>query len=92
LPADDFSIRWSREVDFDPGRYLFRAKADDGIRFYLDGNPAIDEWHESRGSGVYAVNQALGGTHRLVVEYYGRGGDASVKFWWTRVRSGPSRE
>jgi hypothetical protein len=92
LPANDFSIRWSREVDFETGVYLFRAEADDGIRFYLDGTRAIDEWHENRGSAIYSAERTLSGKHRLVVEYYERGGDASVKFWWTRVRSGPSRE
>jgi hypothetical protein len=92
LPADNFSIRWSREVDFSAGIYRFRAQADDGIRFYLDDNLLIDEWHESRGSEIYSVDEPLNGRHRLVVEHYERGGDASAKFWWTRVRSGPARD
>jgi hypothetical protein len=92
LPADNFSIRWSREVDFGTGLYRFRAHADDGIRFYLDGNLLMDEWHESRGSEIYSVDAPLSGRHQLVVEHYERGGEASAKFWWTRVRSGPARD
>jgi hypothetical protein len=92
LPADNFSVRWSREVDFETGIYRFRAQADDGIRFFLDGNLLIDEWHEGRGIEIYTVDETLSGRHRLVVEHYERGGEASAKFWWTRVRSGPPRD
>ncbi len=85
--TDDFSARWSRQVDFDTGVYRFRARADDGIRFFLDGNLVLNEWHDSRGSQVYSTDLTLGGQHQLVVEYYEHSGDALIAFWWTRVRN-----
>jgi hypothetical protein len=41
----------------------------------------IDEWH-SASDDVYFVDLGLEGTRRIVVEYYERGGDARVRFWW----------
>jgi hypothetical protein len=82
IPADDFSVRWSREVTFRPGFYRFYAWADDGIRVYVDGELEIDEWRLSKGDEVYTADLHLSGKHRVVVEYYERGGDARVRIWW----------
>lgn len=84
VPADDFAVRWSRQVRFDPGMYRFFARADDGIRVYLDGNRIVDEWHSSAGDTVYTVDLHLDGTRSLVVEYYDSGGRALAHFWWER--------
>jgi hypothetical protein len=90
LPADGFSARWSRQVAFEPGIYLFNAQADDGIRFYLDGQLLLNEWHNSDGKQVYAVDKTLTGSHRLVVEYYEDRGGALARFWWRRVGDTPT--
>jgi hypothetical protein len=85
LPDDNFSVRWSREETFVPGRYRFYALADDGIRVRVDDNVAIDEWHDSRGDTVYTGELALEGTRDVVVEYYEHGGNALVHVWWNRI-------
>lgn len=86
LPHDDFSVRWSRRYDFNGGRYRFQARADDGIRVYLDGKRIIDEWHDSNGDDLYTVERNLSeGSHKLVVEYYEDSGDALVRFNWKRI-------
>jgi hypothetical protein len=92
LPRDEFSIRWSRTVDFRTGIYRFRMRADDGIRFYIGPDLAVDEWHDSDGNQLYSVDRTLFGEHQLVVEYYERVWDARVQFWWTRVQRGPIRD
>ncbi|UCC65143.1 MAG: hypothetical protein JSV36_08970 [Anaerolineae bacterium] len=92
LPDDNFSVRWSRQVNFETGIYRFKARADDGIRFYLDGHRILDEWHDSIGDTAYQVELTLTGKHQLVVEYYEHGWDAWVRFWWKRLRLGPVRE
>ncbi len=84
LPADKFSARWERWVDFEAGVYLLYAQADNGIRVYLDGKLVIDAWY-SNGQEVHMIDQALGGTHHLVVEYYDNGGAALARFWWNSV-------
>jgi hypothetical protein len=85
LPADHWSARWSRSVNFEAGLYRFSAMADDGIRFYLDGQLRINEWHDSSGSEVYSVDLAVSGSRQLVVEYYERSGSALSRFWWQRI-------
>ena len=85
LPSDNFSARWSRQVTFAPGRYRFYALADDGVRVRLDGATIIDQWHDSDGQRVYTADVNLDGTRNVVVEYYERGGNARIHFWWSRI-------
>ena len=86
LPADDFSTRWTRQMSFQAGIYRFHARADDGIRLYVDGKLMLDEWHESDGADVYVVDVPLvTGQHKLRVEYYERSGNALAELWWKRV-------
>jgi hypothetical protein len=82
IPDDDFSARWSRVVDFEPGIYRVYARADDGIRVELDGNRVIDEWHNSNASELYAAEISLSGPYQVDVEYFERRGAAKVSFWW----------
>jgi hypothetical protein len=90
MPSDNFSVRWSRQVNLTPGRYRFHAWVDDGIRLYIDGERVLDEWHDRSGDGVYSVERLLSGQHRLVVEYYERQGEALVKLWWERIGDWPT--
>jgi hypothetical protein len=90
LSRDNFSVRWSRRIDFTNGRYRFEARADDGIRVYLDGHRIIDEWHSSNGDQRYTVERDLAGSHKLVVEYYEGSGDARVDFRWNRIGDTPT--
>jgi hypothetical protein len=85
LPADNFSVRWSRKVRFTAGLYRFLVRADDGVRVYADDNRILDEWHSSNGEAIYQVELALEGKHRLRVEYYEAGGQARVEFWWQQL-------
>ncbi|HEX9925684.1 MAG TPA: PA14 domain-containing protein [Anaerolineae bacterium] len=85
LPANDFSARWSRRVSFNNGFYRFYARADDGIRVYVNGHRIIDEWHNSNGSPLYSADLNLAGSYDLVVEYYQEGGGSLIDFWWERI-------
>jgi hypothetical protein len=87
IPSDDFSARWVRQVEFEPGIYRFSARSDDGIRAYLDDSKFIDEWHASSGNEVYTKELTLDGTHWVKVEYYERGIYAKIQFWWEKISS-----
>jgi hypothetical protein len=82
IPSDNFSIRWDRTVGFDSGLYRFYARADDGIRVEVDGERIIDEWHTSNASETYTAEVSLSGSLDVMVEYFERGGNAKVSFWW----------
>ncbi len=89
VPADRFSVRWEQWLTFKSDVYLFLAQADNGIRFYLDGQLLIDAW-QSNGKDVFTVERTLSGMHQIVIEYYESGGAALVKFWWSPVRGSVS--
>jgi hypothetical protein len=84
LPKDNFSVRWTRQVTFQPGIYRFNAWADDGIRVYVNDQPVVNEWHTASGE-VYTVDLSLDGARRLTVEYYEQSEEARVRFWWKRI-------
>ncbi len=83
IPADNFTVRWSRLFDFkEAGDYRFLADADDGVKLYVDGWLIIDEWNTDRATvhaGVFADIKP--GIHTVVVEYFESGGYARIKVW-----------
>jgi hypothetical protein len=86
LPADEFAVRWSRWLTFEAGLYRFTARADDGLRLYLDGQVIVDEWHASDAAVTYRVDVPVtAGPHSLLVEYDERSFRALVKVGWERL-------
>jgi hypothetical protein len=85
LPNDNFSIRWTRRLDFADGVYRFSVQAANGVRFYVDGALILDAWRDNVGSEVYVVDQRLSGSHQLKVEYYKHSGVGMFIFWWGRL-------
>ncbi|HSJ54808.1 MAG TPA: PA14 domain-containing protein, partial [Anaerolineae bacterium] len=70
VPVDEFSARWTRQLNFREANYRFTVWSDDGIRLWLDGELLIDQWRDGVVEG-FAVDRFLpGGTHSLRVEYY----------------------
>ncbi|HUW12343.1 MAG TPA: PA14 domain-containing protein, partial [Anaerolineae bacterium] len=75
-------VRWTRSLPFAQGDYRFFAKADDGIRVWLDDWLVLDQWHTgpvSASGDFAAVGQ---GSHNVRVEYFEHLGDASAAVWW----------
>lgn len=70
VPADRFSARWTRTGTFTDGLYRFSLRANDGVRFYVNGTRLVDEWHTSDGTTVYTVERGLSGASTLRVDYY----------------------
>ena len=89
VPADGFSVRWTRTLDFAAGTYRFYVGSDDGVRLYVDGQLLIDQWHEA-GAVIYAADRQLSaGAHTLRLEYYENRGNAAVQLWWDRPGTFP---
>jgi hypothetical protein len=91
LPTDDFSVRWTRTIDFPSAKYRFVALADDAIRVSISGQRIIDAWYDSAGERSHVAEVALFGPHEVVVEYYEHLGNASVELSWAAIQSGPGR-
>jgi uncharacterized protein YraI len=89
IAVDNFSARWTRTVNLNPGLYRFTAVADDGIRVWVNGQLLINGWSDHQ-STVYAVDVTLpGGQIPLKVEYYENVGLAEVRLTWTAVTAIP---
>jgi len=83
LPADNFSVRWTRQLNFPAGQVRFTVEADDGVRLWVDDNLLIDQWHD--GAGSYHRDISLTeGKHQVRLEMYERSGNAKARLGWTR--------
>ena len=91
LPADGFSARFERVVEFNDGFYRFSINADDGVRFWIDGKLALDEWHGSTDL-TYTVGRTLRGLHTLRIDYYEANGLASLRLLVEYVTAFPEWE
>jgi PKD repeat protein len=83
IPSDAFSARWSRRVYLDSGSYLFRVRADDGVRIWVDNNLILDQWYDGFKDWMDVRRDIPAGPHDIRVEYYEATSDAriSVYFW-----------
>jgi hypothetical protein len=90
VPADAFSVRWSRSLHFRRGLYRFSVGADDGARFWVDGRLLVDEWHDTPYT-VYSFDLYLyRGDHPLLLEYYENIDQARVDLAWERIDTSTS--
>ncbi len=86
MPADNFSVRWQRALDFSEGAYRFSARADDGVRVWVDNRLLIDRWQGGDGQITYNGEISLtGGRHNVRVEYLENTGNAAVQLAWQRT-------
>ncbi|HEU5315291.1 MAG TPA: PA14 domain-containing protein, partial [Chloroflexota bacterium] len=77
LPADSFSARWMRAIDFDGTCKAFTTSTDDGVRVFLDGAIALDYWNNGGPDRSDTICPAAG-RHTVTVEYFEGGGDAKA--------------
>ncbi len=83
-PVDGWSGRWVGQFNFEGGNYVFRTRADDGVRVYLNQTLVIDSWHDGYSDNLNRFLGVGGGRHTVTVEYYDRSGQALLQVWWYR--------
>lgn len=88
LPADNFSVRWTRTVNFPAGTYRFNITADDGVRLWVNGHLLIDEWKE-QAAATYSGVIHLSGNAAIQMEYYENGGLAVAQLSWALDNGNP---
>jgi hypothetical protein len=85
VPADSFSVRWTRSVGFAAGTYQFLTSTDDGVRLFVDGGLVVDAWYDQKLPNTHVGEVYLAaGQHTVVVEYYEHGDKASAHAWWKK--------
>lgn len=84
IPADNFSVRWTRDASFNAGDYTFTAISDDGIRVKVDNTWVINRWADQPETTTTGNIKLGAGTHKVVVEYYERTGAARAGLSWSQ--------
>ncbi len=90
LPNDNYSVRWSRQADFENSDYLFTVALEGGVRLWLDGRLLIDDWVGSGNRTLQAKSGIInGGPHDLRVDYFKSGGIGHITVSWEPVQTAP---
>ena len=90
LPADGFSVRWTRTQTFAAGTYNFVMGTDDGGRLYIDNVLVLDRWvYQSYPTPQPSVQKTLTqGPHTIRVEYFEGNGYARATLVTTLLDNG----
>jgi uncharacterized protein YgiM (DUF1202 family) len=89
IGADGFSVRWTRNVNLNTGRYRFTATSDDGMRLWVNGRLLIDQWRDQAATTLSAEIDLPGGSVPVQMDYYEAVGGASAALTWQQI-SGPT--
>ena len=84
--SDNFSVRWTRNVNFTGGRYRFTTQTDDGVRLWVNGALVIDQWRDQEATTNAAEVNVPSGSVAIKMEYYDRGGGAVARLSWTAAQ------
>jgi beta-glucosidase len=88
LPRDRFSARFTGFIVPEAtGPHALAARADDGIRVYLNDEPVFDEWSRGAPRGWRVIRDLTAGREYAVrIECYDDEGLAEARFGWGPVR------
>lgn len=79
VPADNFSVRWTRTLSFLAGTYRFTTVTDDGVKLYVDEAVLINKWVDQANATNTAEITLPAGNHTVKMEYYEHGANAIAK-------------
>jgi beta-glucosidase len=84
LSSDRFSVRWTGMIlSSDSGPHVFRARSDDGVRVFLNGELIIDDWQDHAPRTVTTIHRLEAGkTYSIRVDYHNSAGAALAQFAW----------
>ncbi len=85
LPADNFSVRWTGYVTpTSSGSWRFQTYSDDGVRIWVNGVQLINNWtdHGPTTNTSNTINLTGGVRYAIKVEFYERGGGATMQLRW----------
>jgi len=85
VSPDNFSVRWTRNLDLPAGRYRFTMTVDDGARLFINGQTLIDAWRDQEVTPYTGEIVLTGGATTVAMEYYERGGGATAQLRWDRL-------
>ncbi len=85
LPNDNFSVRWTGQVEAPvTGAYTFATQSDDGVRLWVDGKLLVNNWsnHSSTRNQSSPVTLTAGRKYDIQLEYFEGVGNSIIKLRW----------
>lgn len=85
IHRDTFFIRFRGKVQPEfTETYTFHARADDGVRLFVNGELLVDQWDDHDGSELSgSINLEAGRKYDLRFDYYENEGDAFAQLLWS---------
>ena len=88
MNSDDFTVRWTRTVQFAPGNYRFRIIVDDGARLWVNNALIIDQWKQQSATEYSSDIYVPGGAIPIRLEYVEYREQATIKLYWAQIGGG----
>jgi hypothetical protein len=73
VPAQGFSVLWTRQANFQNGTYLFQVQVSGGVRLWVDNNLVINSWQPEGPRSLDPQVYVNAGRHQITVKYTGLG-------------------
>ncbi len=78
VQVDNFTARWTRTINFNPGNYRFKVYVDDGARVYVGNTLVIDAFVEG-GPRTITGDSYVSGATEIRVEYFEFRGNGQIQ-------------
>jgi hypothetical protein len=86
--SDDFSVRWTRTLNFQPGNYRFRVVVDDGVRLWVNNALLIDQWRQASATEFTSDIYLPGGSLPVRLEFVEYRENALIQLTWSLIGGG----
>lgn len=86
LPADNYSVRWTGQVQPRYSEeYTFHTSTDDGVRLWVNGELLFSDWRDQGGEDEQTgrIQLQAGQRYDIRMEYYEHGGLALARLMWS---------
>jgi hypothetical protein len=88
VPADNFSARYERNINFASGYYRFSVRLDDGVRVWLGNELIFDDWREGS-DRTLSIERGVSGVQQIRIEYFEAYNLATLVFSITPISAPP---
>lgn len=84
INQDDFSVRWTRTLNLEPGVYRFTTTTDDGVRLWVNTQLVIDKW-QNQTTTAYSADVEVAGSVPVKMEYFESRDYADAKLDYAKI-------
>ena len=84
INQDDFSVRWTRTLNLEPGVYRFTTTTDDGVRLWVNNQLVINKWQNQTVTS-YSADVEVPGSVPVKMEYFEARDYAVARLDYTKI-------